>query len=84
MDEPCPEIRFSYAELVQFLKKCQSWHERIALESGVRRHTVRMMANSPDYRPTIDQVELLSVWFAKNGVPQVHIHTARAAERRAR
>lgn len=84
MDVTPPEAprRMTYAELVDALKRSQSWHARIARESGCKRHILRMMANREGYYPKVDQVEMIERWFLENGVPTIHIHAARAAARR--
>lgn len=78
-----PAARMSYAELVEAVKASPSWHNRIADESGCRRYVLRRMVTSKDYFARADQVEMIQAWFDLNGVPLYHIHTARAAVRRA-
>lgn len=84
MFEPVPQTpRMSYAQLVEALKKAASWHQQICDESGCNRHVLRRMVNEPEYFARADQVAMIETWFMLHGVPTVHIHTARAAVRRA-
>lgn len=78
-----PAQRMTYAELIEAVRASPSWHERIAKESGCRRYVLRRMVNSKDYFARADQVEMIQAWFTLNGIPQYHIHTARAVVRRA-